>query len=137
MSAQVTIAFDAPETMDTEKAAIKAVMQMQEDAWNAFNLEAFMEGYWKSDSLRFIGSRGITYGWDATLANYKKGYPNQEAMGALSFDIMHLDRISVDAYFMVGKYTLVRKEDKPSGYFNLLWRKINGKWVIVSDMTAG
>ena len=53
-------------------------MKQQELAWNAFDIEGFMKYYWNNDSLKFIGSKGITYGWKNTLDNYKKGYPNQE-----------------------------------------------------------
>src|SRR5438045_9701022 len=56
-----------------EEKAIRAVLYAQEQAWNAGNIEAFMQGYWKSDSLRFIGN-GITTGWQATLEPYQKSY---------------------------------------------------------------
>lgn len=56
----------------TDSLAIVTVMKDQENAWNKADIEGFMEGYWKSDSLRFIGSKGITYGWKATIDNYKK-----------------------------------------------------------------
>ena len=47
-------------------------MKTQEVAWSNYDLEGFMKGYWKSDSLKFHGSNGDTYGWDKTLANCKK-----------------------------------------------------------------
>ena len=39
---------------------------------NAGDIEGFMEGYIKSDDLKFVGSKGITYGWKQTLENYKR-----------------------------------------------------------------
>jgi len=121
---------------ETDRQSIKAVMDAQQNAWNAANLELFMEGYWKSDSLKFIGSTGITYGWQTTLNNYKKNYPTPEAMGKLTFTILSLDLISKDAAFIIGKFHLKRSTDEPSGHFTLFWRKINGKWVIVADHTS-
>jgi len=38
-------------------------MKTQEQSWNKGDVRGFMEYYWKSDSLKFIGSKGITYGW--------------------------------------------------------------------------
>ena len=111
-------------------------MADQQDAWNNFNIESFMEGYWKSDSLKFIGKNGITYGWDSTLENYKKIYPSKEAMGKLTFTIISLDLISDTSAFMIGKYHLKRKNDEPSGHFTLLWLKIDGKWLIVADHSS-
>ncbi len=122
--------------IESDKVAIKSAMSQQEVDWNNGDIEAFMESYWKSADLSFIGSRGPTYGWDQTKANYKRGYPSKEAMGSLHFDIIKLDPISHDAYYMIGKFTLTRKNDMPSGHFTLLWRKIDGKWLIASDHTS-
>ena len=61
------------------------VMQRQQDAWNNGDIPRFMEGYWESDSLMFIGSRGLSYGYNKTLENYLKSYPTREKMGLLEF----------------------------------------------------
>lgn len=119
-----------------DEVAIKNVMQGQQEAWNRADLESFMEGYWKSDSLKFIGRNGITYGWQTTLENYKKSYPSPEAMGKLTFTILTLDLLSESSAYMIGKWHLKRSADEPGGHFTLLWRKINGKWVIVADHTS-
>jgi len=68
-----------------EERTIGNALQKQEDAWNEGDLENYMQGYWKNDSVMFIGKSGITYGWQQTLDNYKKGYPDKEAMGKLNF----------------------------------------------------
>lgn len=116
---------------------IETVIKNQQDAWNNGNLEEFMEGYWKNKKLKFVGSRGITYGWKTTLNNYKKSYPNPKIMGKLYFEVDLIERLSSDTYYLIGRYTLTREKDTPTGYFNLIWKKINGKWKIVSDMTCG
>ena len=54
-----------------QEAEIRTLLQKQTEAWNRGDVEGFMEGYWKSDSLMFIGKSGITYGWQKTLDNYK------------------------------------------------------------------
>lgn len=115
---------------------IRKVLTQQQNAWNSGDIEAFMQGYWKSDSLAFIGSRGITYGWQATLENYKKSYPDTEAMGKLTFDILRVELIGYDTAFVVGRWTLKRKNDQPNGYFTLLWKKIDGAWVITTDHSS-
>lgn len=120
----------------TEEQAIRKVMLEQQEAWNRADIESFMEGYWKSDSLKFIGRNGITYGWKTTLENYKKGYPTAEAMGKLTFTILSLEVLSETSAYMIGRWQLKRQTDEPGGHFTLLWRKINGKWVIVADHTS-
>jgi len=120
-----------------DEKAILDVMAMQESAWSAGDLDTFMEGYWKSEDLVFVGRNGPQYGWQTTLDNYKKGYPDKSAMGKLKFEVVRMTRISDDAYSMIGMYTLIRAEDQPSGYFTLVWKKIKNKWLIVSDHTSG
>lgn len=119
---------------EAEKA-IRAVLDKQVVDWNGADIDAYMVGYWKSDSLLFIGSK-ITSGWDSTLARYKKNYPTKEAMGTLRFEILRIDFISTDAYLVTGKYFLTRITDNPNGVFTLLFRKKEGKWVVVYDHTA-
>lgn len=120
----------------SDRQEILEVMSNQQESWNKADLTSFMEGYWKSDSLKFIGGNGITYGWQTTLANYKKRYPSPEAMGKLTFTILSVEKISNRSVFMIGKYHLKRVTDEPSGYFTLLWHKIDRKWVIVVDHSS-
>ncbi|MCB0402595.1 MAG: nuclear transport factor 2 family protein [Flavobacteriales bacterium] len=119
----------------SEKEAIMHVMHQQETDWNSGNIEAFMQGYWQSDSLMFIGKNGIKYGWQTTLDNYKNSYPDKAAMGTLSFEILQLEQNNHTAY-MLGKWNLQRESDNPNGYFTLYWKKIEGHWVIVIDHTS-
>ena len=119
-----------------EELKIKEVLLRQEMAWNSFNIESFMEGYWKSDSLMFLGTKGINYGWQITLDRYKKSYPTQEAMGKLKFDVLQLTPLSKDSYFLTGKYYLTRTIGDASGMFTLIFKKIKGKWVIIYDHTS-
>lgn len=114
---------------------VLSVMKLQEEAWNKGDVRGFMDSYWKSDSLKFIGSKGVTYGWQKTLDNYLKGYPNKEAMGILTFTIIEASRLSETSVYVIGKWSL-QKEKPAGGHFTLLWKKINGKWVIVSDHTS-
>ena len=60
-----------------EKEAILEVMSQQEQDWNNGDIDAFMQGYWQSDSLMFVGKNGIKYGWQTTLENYKNSDPTQ------------------------------------------------------------
>lgn len=121
-----------------ETSQIKVVennMKAQELAWNHADITGFMKHYWKSDSLKFIGSKGITYGWQKTFDNYVKGYPTKEAMGILKFTIKEITQLSQTSIYVIGQWNL--EKVKPSGgYFTLLWKKIKGQWVIVSDHTS-
>lgn len=82
-----------------DELAIRKAMNEQLAAWNAGDIDRFMGTYWQDDSLMFIGKSGITYGWQKTLENYKKGYPDTAAMGKLDFNILEVKRLSVMYFF--------------------------------------
>ena len=119
-----------------EAHQILTVLHNQQIAWNNGDLEGFMKSYIKSDSLVFIGSSEPTYGWQTTLDNYKKGYPDKKSMGELIFDIKKVTVLAKDAAFIMGSWRLKRAEDNPHGFFTLLFRKINGQWKIAVDHTS-
>ena len=121
---------------DKNARAILKLLDTQTAAWNTGDLQGFMKGYWENDSLRFIGKSGITYGWNNTLANYKRGYPDTAAMGKLQFTILVIKKLSPRYYEVVGKWYLKRSIGDASGHYTLLLRKIKGSWVIVSDHSS-
>lgn len=111
-------------------------LEIQKTSWNNGDLAGFMETYWKNDSLMFIGKSGVTYGWQNTWNNYKKGYPDTSAMGKLHFDILHLKKLSARFYSVVGKWHLTRSAGNLGGHFTLLFKKIGNRWLIVSDHSS-
>lgn len=116
---------------------ISEILQTQAAAWNKGDIEAYMKaGYWQSDSLLFIGSKGLTYGFDNTLKNYKRSYPSAEKMGQLRFSQLQFKPIADDHYFVIGRWELKRKGGDLSGYFTLLFQKIDGNWRIVADHSS-
>lgn len=119
----------------SEKAVLK-VLDDQNTAWNRGDIDAFMKGYWENDSLIFVGKSGVTYGWTNTLNNYKKGYPDTAAMGKLIFTNIKIQKLSKKYYFIVGKWYLKRSIGDVSGHYNLLMKKINGRWVIIADHSS-
>ncbi len=121
---------------DPDEALILQLLNNQTEAWNRGNIETFMKTYWKSDSLMFIGKNGVTYGWANTLNNYKKNYSDTAAMGKLSFNILSVQRLSSQYFYVIGKWHLKRSMGDLSGHYTLLIKKINGEWVIIADHSS-
>lgn len=119
-----------------DEVAIRKILDEQTNAWNRGDIDNFMKGYWENDSLMFIGKTGVTYGWTNTLNNYKKGYPDTAAMGKLIFNLLQVKKISKEYYHITGKWFLKRSIGDVGGHYTLLFRKINGRWVIVSDHSS-
>lgn len=118
------------------KQAITKLMDDQQSAWNKGDIDGFMQGYWKSDSLVFVGKTAPVYGWQSTIDRYKKAYPNKATMGQLDFTIIKLDILDTNNAFMLGGWHLKRTVGDVGGYFTLWFRKIDGEWKIVCDHTS-
>ena len=122
--------------MASDKRAILNVLETQRQAWNKGDVETFMEGYVKSDSLLFVGKSGPTYGWQQTLDNYKKTYQGKAGMGILTFGIKKVEFLNKDVAFVLGSWHLKREKDEPQGYYTLLFKKIEGVWKIIVDHSS-
>ena len=125
--------FAGTKINENEKREISGLLDKQVLAWNEGNLEKFMQTYWNSEKLSFVGSRGPTYGWQATLESYKKGYPDKAAMGNLKFTIHDMSKIDRKTVYVIGKFELTRDVGNLSGHFTLVIQKINDEWLIISD----
>ena len=126
------------ETIDETRirSSINSVLSDQVNSWNNVNIDGYMQGYWKSDSLRFASGGNVTFGWETTLERYKKGYPNKGKMGFLEFSNLDIKIISDESALVFGKWQLVREHDNPNGLFTLLFSKTKDGWKIVHDHTS-
>jgi ketosteroid isomerase-like protein len=119
-----------------DEIAIRLSLDQQSAAWNRGDLEGFMKTYWQNDSLRFIGTSGITYGWKNTLDHYKKSYPDTSVMGKLRFALLDVKQLSATYFHVIGKWHLQRTIGDAEGYFTLVFKKINGRWLIIADHSS-
>jgi ketosteroid isomerase-like protein len=118
------------------KQQILSTIHKQIDGWNSGTIEDFMQGYAKTDSLRFASDGTVTFGWTNMIERYKKNYSTKEKMGKLSFTDISIDSISKDAAIVFGTWRLEREKDKPWGLFTLVFKNFNGEWKIVHDHTS-
>jgi ketosteroid isomerase-like protein len=130
----LTLSSLSAQTKDEQ--TIRSILADQTVQWNKGDIDAFMKGYWNNDSLLFVGKNGPTYGYQKTLSNYKKSYPDAAAMGKLSFELLKVQQLSPDCYFVLGKWALTRSIGNVGGAYTLIFRKINNQWVIVSDHSS-
>ena len=117
----------------SDEKAVRDLLAEQTKQWNKGDIPAFMETYWKNDSLMFIGKNGVTYGWQKTMDNYKKNYSDTAAMGKLDFELLEVKPMAAMYYFVVGKWHLTRSIGDIGGIFTLIFRKDKGKWLIIAD----
>jgi ketosteroid isomerase-like protein len=120
------------------KVDIVRVLKEQQEAWNEGKLEAFMEGYYESDDLRFFSGGNVTHGWNATLDRYRKKYQGEgKEMGSLDFQNLEVSLIGEDNAIVRGRFELTYKDGKkPWGLFTLWFRRLPEGWRIVHDHTS-
>ncbi|MGE5944715.1 MAG: YybH family protein [Flavobacteriales bacterium] len=121
------------QTEEKDKKDILAVLKDQRIAWSKDDMEGYMEGFWKNDSLKFYGPNGITHGWDNMFEKYRRNYPDKDHTGILSYKINDISKISDDNYYVLGEYHIKRNAGNIDGFFMLLFRKIENDWKIIVD----
>lgn len=118
---------------------VQIKMDQQEAAWNRGDIDGFMShAYWPNDSLIFIGSKGPTYGYQSTLDNYIRSYPDAQAMGQLDFELLEWRPLGNGHGFLIGQWSLQRVDSLGNleGHFSLIWKHIDGQWLIVADHSS-
>lgn len=118
------------------KIDVRKVMDEQVAAWNNGDIEGFMKGYWNSPQMTFVSGDNVTKGWQPTLERYKKSYNSRAKMGVLSFSELEITVTGKDSAVVLGRFTLVRDADKPTGMFTLNFRKFKDGWKIIIDHTS-
>lgn len=128
--------------MHESEKAIRDRLEQQAEAWNRFDLEGFMDGYWRSDELVFEsiakdGKSSITRGWQPTLDRYKKRYDTPEKIGRLAFSDLDVKMTGRDTAIVKGRYEVVQRDARLTGSFVLDMRRMDGKWYVTRDRTTG
>jgi uncharacterized protein (TIGR02246 family) len=121
---------------DSDQAGIQAILNAQQAGWNRGDVDAFVEGYWRSPDLTFSGSSGIARGWDGVLARYKKTYADRDAMGQLQFSGLEFRFLGPDAALVLGHWHLTRAKGDIGGIFSLVWQRFPEGWRIIHDHTS-
>jgi ketosteroid isomerase-like protein len=124
---------------DEVEEGVKHVLVSQVEAWNRGNLQAYMNGYWRSPDLVFFSGATVTRGWQPTLERYQQRYASAgKEMGKLEFSELHIEVLSRRAAVVTGHWQLTMSDGKlPHGLFTLLFRKMDSGWKIVHDHSSG
>ena len=134
--------FSSGRDADSEKRdsdarrQITRVLEVQKQAWNDGDINAFMSHYWKSDELTFSSGGQIVRGWDATLKRYRDRYPTSREMGKLDFDQLEVTLLGESAALVLGHWELQRDPQPVGGSFSIVLRRFDGRWLIIHDHTS-
>lgn len=127
----------ATATVD-ERAAVLAVLETQQAAWNRGDLPAFLDGYERSEDITFVG-REVARGFAGLEARYQRTYGSRERMGTLTFSELEHRPLGAEAALVLGRFALERSEEgggAASGRFTVVFRKTQQGWRIIHDHTS-
>ena len=118
------------------RSEVENVIREQQDAWNRGDIDAFMNGYWRSDQTVFVSGDEVTRGWQKVLDRYKAKYSDRAKMGTLTFSDLEIKAMSDDSAVALGSWKLERANDEPHGRFTLIFRRFPDGWKIIHDHTS-
>ena len=121
---------------DDDRQSITVTLERQRDAWNAGNLEGYMDGYSRSPQLVFTSGGRIRRGWEQTLQRYQKAYANREQMGQLSFTDVEIVGLSASSAVVLGHWQLRETPKSGAGIFSLVVVKEPSGWKIIHDHSS-
>ena len=116
--------------------AIEAVLDAQVAAWNRGDIEAFMDGYERSEKTVFVGGDNVTRGWQTVLDRYKRNYDTREKMGTLKFSDLEVVPLGNDSALVLMRWHLQRAKDEPHGRSTLIMRRTKQGWKIIHDHSS-
>lgn len=92
--------------------AVESVLDEQLSGWNNGNIDQFMRGYIQDSTVRFITNKKVKTSWQEITDSYKKGYPNKEAMGKLTFHRDEIRWINEPAGIsqVIGRWEVIQKK---------------------------
>ena len=125
-----------PAREDAGLAAVRAVIEAQQAAWNRGDIEGYMDGYAREETTTFVSGDAVTRGWQTVLERYRERYDSPARMGALTFSELELKPLSPFYTLATGRWRLAREGDEPRGRFTLIFRRTVGGWRIVHDHTS-
>jgi hypothetical protein len=111
------------------------VLTEQAGKWNVGDLDGFVATYWDGPELTFLGASGLTRGRADLLAQYQRGYPDAEARGVLTFDVLDFRPLGGDHALLLGRYHLERSTPA-HGYFSLVMARQYGRLFILHDHSS-
>jgi len=127
---------DPKQNTDQVSQAIRSVMEAQQAAWNRGDIDGFMDGYERAETITFVSADDIMRGWQTVLDRYKQRYNSPGLMGSLTFSELEIQPLSPSYALANGRWQLTRSNDTPHGRFTLLFRQTSVGWRIIQDTTT-
>jgi|HubBroStandDraft_2_1064218.scaffolds.fasta_scaffold335704_1 uncharacterized protein (TIGR02246 family) len=146
-SPATTIAADSKTDLDTinqqkvagagdpEKEIYDQVNRAVE-AWNRHDLDGYLDGFWRSDSLILVVEGETVRGWDLLSKALHTGYPNPTEMGNVTLDRVQVQMLSSDLALALTWDTVSFPKKKEFGTSTIVMKKLPEGWRVAVMHTS-
>ncbi|MDQ3605151.1 MAG: nuclear transport factor 2 family protein [Gemmatimonadota bacterium] len=128
----------APATDPTTE--IVAALEASTEAWNAGELEGFLDPYLDSPGTTFVGGSGLLRGKGAIRESYRRSYWRAGTPeDRLSFEEIEVRPLGPEHALAVGRYLVSSRttgEQTATGLFSLVLVRTPGGWKILHDHSS-
>jgi len=119
-----------------DDAAIRAVFEDGAEAWNRGSIDGYLDGYQKTETLRWASGGMVVYGWEGVERAFKMRFDSPEKMGQLSASDLEISSPTRRDAIVFGKWTQVLEDQTRTGFFTVHMKKTDGVWQIISDHSS-
>jgi len=124
------------EDLDGVERECREVLSAQVKAWNAGDIESFLEGYVQTKELTFV-SKKVNRGYAQAAQAFRDGYPDRGTMGRLRFEDLTVRALTNNDAIVTGAYRLAdTTRGESGGRFTLLMRREAEGMRILYDHTS-
>jgi ketosteroid isomerase-like protein len=125
---------DVPGAAKSEGQQVYEVLLKMLDRWNAHDVEAYMEVYWKSPQLLVVLDSAQFDGWQQLHDYYRNGYPDRNSMGYISPARIQIKLLKPDLALALAWWSISfpNSRSKVVGNSTINLQKFDNGWKIVA-----
>jgi ketosteroid isomerase-like protein len=125
---------NVPGAAKSEGQQVYEVLLNTFDRWNAHDVEAYMEAYWKSPQLLVVLDSAQFDGWQQLHDYYFNGYPDRNSMGYISPARIQIKLLKPDLALALAWWSITfpNSRSKVVGNSTINLQKFENEWKIVA-----
>lgn len=118
------------------QAAVDHLLSESEAAWNGGDLAGFIGWYKRGPGTTFLGSSGLTHGWEAIRERYAARFEPGAARDSLRFEDLETRPLAPWLGLATARYVLFQDDSvTATGVFTLIVEKTPEGWRIIHDQS--
>lgn len=119
----------------TPNEEIEATLATMFAQWNSEDLASYLTHYWNSADMRW-SMKGLWYkGWSSMYEVYTNGFP-PGAMGITTIFEVEVQMLEDDIGIALYRWTHVFAHESIAGCTSQIFRKFDGRWLVVHENSA-